>query len=292
MDPSTELNTRNTMIYTDSGSDFPAEQMTDNVRICPLTINFGPESFKDRVDITPADFYRRLSTAVAMPTTAQPSAAELADLYRDALAEREYVLALHMSERLSGTAEAARSAALEVGEDRVAVILTGQVACGLSLLILRVLQRLETGTTLGEVQRMVDDYRESASTLFSLESLEFLQRGGRIGRAQYMAGSLLKVRPILEVLDGEVSPVGKVRGAHKVMPALRAALEERSEPGVPLQVVIGHAERPEALDQLREMILEARPESRIAFSFELGPTVGTHGGPGTIGFSFVRDDGG
>jgi DegV family protein with EDD domain len=287
MDRTVTLTTANTTIYTDSGADLPDALRADNVAVCPLTISFGQESFKDGIDITPEQFYGRLATAAVMPTTAQPSSAELAELYGQALAARDYVIGLHLSERLSGTAEAAGAAAGELGEDRVSVIPTGQVACGLSLLIARVQDMLEAGTTLAEIEAQVEHFRTSCATLFTLESLEFLQRGGRIGRAQYMAGSLLKVRPILAVADGEVHPVGKVRGAHKVIPALAAALTERTPAGVPLRVAIGHAQRPEAVAAIEEMVRETRPQATIAYTFELGPTIGTHGGPGTIGLSAV-----
>ncbi|MDH3227348.1 MAG: DegV family protein [Thermoleophilia bacterium] len=287
IDRTAALSVANTAIYTDSGADLPASLRADNVRVCPLTINFGQESFKDGVDITPEEFYARLSTTSVMPTTAQPSSAELADLYREALAEREYIVALHLSERVSGTAEAARAAAREMGADRISVIYTGQIACGLSLLISRVQEMLEAGTTLAGIEAQVDHFRANCLTLFTLESLEFLQRGGRIGRAQYMAGSLLKVRPILEVADGEVSSVGKVRGAHKVIPALAAALAESTPADTPLRVAIGHAQRPEAVGRVAQMVRETRPQASIEYTFELGPTIGTHGGPGTVGLSAV-----
>jgi DegV family protein with EDD domain len=287
IDHTAALSTANTTIYTDSGADLPAPLRAANVRVCPLTINFGSESFKDGVDITPEEFYGRLSTASVMPTTAQPSSAELANLYREALAEREYVLGLHVSERVSGTAEAALAAAREIGGDRISVVYTGQIACGLSLLISRVQEMLEAGTTLADIEAQVEHFRTNCSTLFTLESLEFLQRGGRIGRAQYMAGSLLKVRPILAVADGEVHPVGKVRGAHKVLPALAAALAERTPDDVPLRVAIGHAQRPEAVGRIEQMVRETRPHASIEYTFELGPTIGTHGGPGTVGLSAV-----
>lgn len=289
IDPTTSLNTSNTTIYSDSGGDLAGAVEAPNIKVCPLTINFGQESFKDGVEITPEEFYTRLSTTSVMPTTAQPSSAEMASLYSAALAEREFVIGLHLSERLSGTAEAAMSAAREIAADRVAVLPTAQVSCGLSLLVSRTQALLEDGTTFGEIERLVEHFRQNCSTLFTLESLEFLQRGGRIGRAQYMAGSLLKVRPILAVAEGEVNPIGKVRGAHKVMPALAAALTERTPADAPLRVAIGHAQRPDAVADIEQMVRETRPQAIIEYTFELGPTIGTHGGPGTIGLSAIPD---
>ena len=289
IDPTVPLTTANTTLFTDSGSDFQERFLDDNIEVCPLSINFGQESFKDGVELSSEEFYRRLSTTATMPTTAQPSASEMADRYRAALEQRDYVIGLHLSDRVSGTAEAARSAAKEVGEDRAVVVATDQVACALSLLILRVRARLETGTTLGEIQQLVDHFRSNALTLFTLESLEFLQRGGRIGRAQYMAGSLLKVRPILGIEDGEVNPITKVRGSHKVLPAMRKAIEERTAADRPLRAVIGHAQRPDAVAEVEEMLLEVRPSTTLEYSYELGPTVGTHGGPGTLGLTVVDD---
>ena len=287
MDPATRLDTSNTTIFSDTGGDYGALAGLEHVRVCSLSVNFGQESFKDGVEISPSDFYARLATASSMPTTAQPSSADMEEMYREALKERPHVVGLHLSEKLSGTSEAALAAARRIGGDAVAVLPTGQVSCGLSLLVREARARLIEGTTLGEIQALVDHFRANCVTLFTLETLEFLQRGGRIGRAQYMAGSLLKVRPILGVEDGEVNPIGKVRGAHRVLPALAAALTERTPEGVPLKAVVGHAQRPEAVDAVAEMVRETRPQAEIEYTFEIGPTVGTHGGPGTLGFSVV-----
>lgn len=126
-------------------------------------------------------------------------------------------------------------------------------------------------------------------TLFTLETLEFLQRGGRIGRAQYMAGSLLKVRPILHIDDGEVNPISKVRGSHKVLPEMRKVIEEHTPADVPLRAVIAHAQRPENVAAVEAMLKEVRPNSTLEYTYELGPTIGTHGGPGTLGLTVVDD---
>ena len=125
--------------------------------------------------------------------------------------------------------------------------------------------------------------------MFSLETLEFLQRGGRVGRAQAAAGSLLRVRPILQFDDGEVAPHSRVRGSHRVMPAMREYLEERSDPDRPLRVALGHTRRPEIVPELEEMVRQARPRASIDLVSEIGPTVGTHAGPGAYAVAFVHD---
>lgn len=288
IDPQAALTLENTVLVTDTGSDLAIDH-SPSVRVCPLAINFGNETFAAGVELSDEEFYRRLTTTDVTPTTAQPSVAEMAQVYREALDDHEFVVALHLSERLSGTTEAARSAAKEVDERRIAVIPTGQVACSLGLLIMRAEARLARGTTMRELTELVDHFRSSCATVFTVETLEFLQRGGRIGRAQYMAGSLLRVRPILSIEDGEVSPIAKVRGQHKVIPALGAALAERTPDDVPLRAAITHADRPEMVAPLIEMVREIRPNATIEFDYQLGPTLGVHGGPGTIGVTLAHD---
>jgi len=289
MDPARRLDARTTALVTDSSADVPPGRRPPNWRVVPIRVAFGSESFADGVDIDAQGFYERLARSERLPTTAQPSVAELAEVLGAALEEYETAVVLHLSQRMSGTVEAARAAAREVGEDRVLVLESGSVTVALGLLALRLQARLELGTTAGAVEAELAGLRDAHRAAFSLETLEYLQRGGRIGRAQAAVGSVLRVRPILQIEGGEVAPAGRVRGAHRVLPALRDFLERHSEPDRLLHVALGHTRRPEILPELEGMVKESRPRAAIDLVGELGPTVGTHAGPGAFVVAFVHD---
>jgi DegV family protein with EDD domain len=289
MDPSRRLDAASTALLTDSGVDLPAALRPANWRVVPLSIVFGDESLRDGIDLDAATFYRRLAAADRLPTTAQPSIEDLATAMRAALERFESVVALHLSEKLSGTAEAARAAARAVGEERVMVLESGAASLALALLCLRVQARLEAGTTAGELAAAVEALRAAQRTAISPETLEYLQRGGRIGRAQAVAGSLLRVRPILVIEDGEVAAGGRVRGAGRVVPALVDLVTRSTDADRVLRCAYAHAENPEAAAALEAAVTAVRPRARTEAVCDVGPTVGTHIGPGAFAVTFVHD---
>jgi DegV family protein with EDD domain len=190
---------------------------------------------------------------------------------------------------MSGTAEAARAVAARVAPDRTAVVESGSVTVALGLIALRLQARLERGTTAGAAAELVAGLSAAHRAVFTLETLEYLRRGGRVGRARAAAGSLLRVRPILQILDGEVAPYSQVRGAHRVLPALAEFVASRSEPDRPLHVAYAHARRPEIVPELEAIVREVRPRAETALVGEVGATVGTHAGPGAFAVAFVHD---
>lgn len=287
MDRERHLDVGNTALITDTGSDAPPDWRPDNLRIVEIAVNFGLEPFDQSLGA--GEFYRRLAESDVMPTTAQPSAAELEVAFRAALEDYENAIVLHIPGKLSGTVTAAREAARAIGGDRLAVFDCSSVSVGLTLLAKRIQQRLERGASFGEIESFVAHFNAGQHTVFTLDTVEFLRRGGRIGKAQALAGSLLKVRPILEVADGEISPVGRVRGEGKLFAAIRDYVESHSEPGRPLRVAYAHARRPEAIDALRLAVESARPAAVTETVVEIGPVIGTHGGPGTLGAAFFHD---
>jgi DegV family protein with EDD domain len=288
VDPTLALDVATTALITDSACDLPLARRTANLRVIPIPVSFGEESLLDGVDLDAPAFYARLAAGGALPTTAQPSPGQLADALREALGDYPTAVVLHLSGRMSGTAAAAREAA-RGAPDRVLALESEAVSMQLALLVLRVQARLERGTTAGQLAAFVAYFRRTQGTVFSIETLEYLRRGGRIGRAAALAGSLLRVRPIQEVTGGEVAPAGRARGAEAVLPALRSFVERRTEPARPLRVAYAHARRLDAIPQLIAAVQEVRPLARTEIVCELGPAVGTHAGPGTLGVSFVHD---
>lgn len=291
MEPAHHLDASSTAVVTDSTTDVPPDQRPPNWRVVPMPVSFGAETFADGVDIDAAGFYERLARTDRLPTTSQPATGLLVETLRDALATHETAVVLPLSGRMSGTAEGFRAAVAELGDDgdRAMVLESKSVTIALGLLTLRLQALLERGCTAAEAQAAMARLSDAHRIVFSLETLEFLQRGGRIGRAQAVAGSLLRVRPILQFDDGEVAPHSRVRGSHRVMPAMREYLEQHSDPVRPLRVALGHTRRPEVLGDLEEMVRAARPRASIDLISEIGPTVGTHAGPGAYAVAFVHD---
>ena len=206
------LNLDNTAVVIDSTADFPeATERFRNWRIVPLYVRFGDESLRDYDEIRPADFYARLRATRELPKTSQPTPADFAAVY-EMLGRYERILSLHISGTLSGTVESARTAAAELGGDRVRVIDTGTASAAIAMLALAVQRRLDRETSDEEIDALVERYRREAGLLFTVETLEFLARGGRIGKASAFAGHMLKIKPILMIRDGEVVPLKRVRG--------------------------------------------------------------------------------
>jgi DegV family protein with EDD domain len=283
-----ELTAANTAIVVDSTADFPeAPERYPNWRVVPLYVRFGEESFKDYVELTPDQFYARLRTADELPTTSQPTPGDFLAAYEE-LSGYERIYSLHLSGELSGTYGSATTAAEQVGGDRIRTIDTGSASAGIAMLGLAIQRRLDGGTTDEEIERFVEHYRRDASLLFTVDTLEFLRRGGRIGRARAWAGNLLHVKPILTI-DREVIPVKRVRGNQKAMQTFVEEFTSRSRDEPSLRVGIAHAEAPDRAEQLRKMVGGERPQAQVEIVTTLGAVLGTHAGPGTVGFFWFDD---
>ncbi len=286
-----KLTLENTAIVLDSTADFPdAPERFENVRVVPLYVRFGDESFRDYVDIQPDEFYARLESAPSPPTTSQPTPADFLAAYEKLAPRYERILSLQISSTLSGTFASAQLAAEQLGGDRVRVVDTRTVSASLSLLALAVRRRLERGTTDEEIDALVERYGREHRLLFTVNTLDYLARGGRIGRAAALAGNLLNVKPILTIRDGEVVPLKRVRGNAKAYAEFRSLFVETSSDSPRLKVGIAHAAAPERMRALEELVARERPHAQVEIATTLGAVVGTHAGPGTVGFFWFEDE--
>jgi DegV family protein with EDD domain len=283
-----ELTAANTAIVLDSTADFPeAPERFPNWRVVPLYVRFGDESYRDYVDLAAHDFYERLRGVDALPTTSQPTPGDFLAVYEE-LAGYDRVLSLHIAGKLSGTVGSARTAAAEVG-DRVRVIDTDTASAAIAMLALAIQRRLERGTTDEEVDGLVARYQGEEKLLFTVDTLEYLAKGGRIGKAAAMAGQLLHIKPILTIRAGEVLPVKRVRGNSKAFAAFVEEFRDGSSDSPELRVGIAHADAPERAEALAGMVRRERPNAQLELVTMLGPVVGTHAGPGTVGFFWWED---
>jgi DegV family protein with EDD domain len=281
------LTAENTAIVLDSTADFPeAPERFSNWRIVPLYVLFGDESYRDYVDLTPEEFYARLRTAPELPTTSQPTPGDFLTTYVE-LSGYERIYSLHLSAALSGTFQSARTAAQELG-DQVRVVDSESASAAIAMLGLAIQRRLDQGSTDDEIDALIGRFREDAGLIFTVDTLEFLRRGGRIGRASAWAGNLLHVKPILTI-KREVVPLKRVRGNQKAMQEFVAEFTSTTEDTSTLKVGIAHADAPERAEQLKKMVHAERPRAEVEIVTTLGAVVGTHAGPGTVGFFWFDD---
>lgn len=284
------LTAENTAIVLDSTADLPdAADRFPNWRVVPLYVRFGDESLRDGVDLDLATFYARLRRTSVFPTTSQPTPGDFLACYRE-LGSYERILSLHVSARVSGTFASAETAAADLGDGRVQAIDTETASVSIAMLALAIQRRLDRGTSDEEVESLVERYKRDRGLLFTVDTLEFLARGGRIGKAAAFAGTLLHVKPILSIRDGEVVPVKRVRGERNAFAELAAALERetRDEPG--LHLGVAHAAAPERAEELAALVRECRPHGELELVVGLGAVIGAHAGPGTLALFWFTDD--
>jgi fatty acid kinase fatty acid binding subunit len=281
----------NTAIVLDSTADLPdAAERFPNWRVVPLYVNFGDESLRDGVDIDSTEFYERLRESSVFPTTSQPTPGDFLACYGE-LGAYERILSLHVSARVSGTFASAEAAAAELRDGRVRAIDTETASASIAMLALAIQRRLDRGTCDEEVDALIDRYRRERGLLFTVDTLEYLARGGRIGKAAAFAGTLLHVKPILSIEDGEAVPVKRVRGERKALAELAEALETQTRDEPASKLAVAHAAAPERAAELEAMVRERRPHAELELVVTLGAVIGTHTGPGTLALFWFRDDG-
>ncbi len=284
-----KLTAANTAIVLDSTADFPqARDRFPNWRLVPLYLNFGDKSYRDYVDLGPDEFYSRLAGSPELPTTSQPTPGDFLAVYEELAGGYERILSLQLSSALSGTFASAQAAAAIAGET-VRVIDTRTVSAAVAMLGLAVQRRLERGTSDEEVDALVERYRSTHGLLFTVDTLEYLARGGRIGRAAAFAGTLLSVKPILGIQDGEVVPLKRVRGSTRAFEEFASLLESATDDEPSLRIGLAHAEAPERVLALERIVRDARPHAEIEIVTSLGAVVGAHAGPGTLGLFWFDD---
>ena len=285
------LTRENTAIVLDSTSDFvDARDRHANMRLVPLYVLFDGETLRDHVDIGPEQFYERLAAAKTLPTTSQPTPGDFLACYEELVAAGyERIWSLHLTSKLSGTFESAVRAAEQLGGDRVRLVDSETASLAVALLAEAVDRRLAAGTSDEEIESLVERFKGTNGVVFTVATLEYLQKGGRIGKAQALAGSLLNVKPILTVEDGVIVPLGRVRGRQKALEEFAKLFAAESEDRDGLRIAIAHANAPEWIDVLTDMARKVRPKASLELVQTLGAVVGTHAGPGAVGFFWFQD---
>ncbi|HUF01078.1 MAG TPA: DegV family protein [Gaiellaceae bacterium] len=284
------LTIENTAVVLDSTSDYPeAPARFPNMRFVPLYVRFGDDTYRDYVELGPGEFFEKLRSSSVLPATSQPTPQDFVATYEE-LAGYERIYSVHVSSKVSGTFQSAELAATEIGGDKVRVVDSMSASLAIAMLAHAIQRRLTRGTTDAEIESLVDRFHRDSEVVFTVETLEYLQRGGRIGRAAALAGSLLNVRPVLGVEDGVVVAVARVRGRQKALAEFERRFVEATEDRPGLRVAIAHADAAEWVGTLSELVWRVRPKAEIEFTSTLGAVVATHAGPGAVGFFWFQDD--
>ena len=267
-------------IVTDSTADLPPQLASArSIAVVPLTLNFDGRSLLDGVDITPGEFYRKLPHVTTHPTTSQPSPGRFAETYNSLLADHDAIVSIHISEKLSGTFDSAKQAADMTDPQRVHVVDSQVVSMSLGLVVLGAASLAAKGEDAQAIVDKVESIRPLVQTYFSVATLEFLRRGGRIGRASSMLGSVLQVKPVLCVRDGVVTPLERVRTFERALNRI-IELARAVDRGKGICAVVGHAGAEADAERVGKAL---EPVAETLMIQPLGPVVGAHGGPGVVG---------
>ncbi len=256
-----------------------------DIKVVPLKVIFGNESFREGIDITHADFFKKLKSFDGFPTTSQPSVGEFVEAYKEMAGKYESILSVHISGGISGTIESARAAAAELPDIRIEVVDSLSTSMGLYLILDAATRDIEAGVELDEVAGKARKIADETKVYFAVDTLEYLRKGGRIGGAQAFLGSVLKVKPILTI-HGTIDAKEKARGTQKAVARIVEIAKEDLN-GRPAVLGVTHIFDPEAGKALVKRVAEAfECKQDDILVNETGPVIGSHTGPGTVGLFF------
>ncbi|MEE9247944.1 MAG: DegV family protein [Dehalococcoidia bacterium] len=279
-------------IVTDSTSDLPPQLCRElGVTVVPLTVSFGDEEYRDGVDLSAEEFYQALTSSTSLPRTSQPSAGVFSKTYADLAQETDEILSIHVSTKLSQTCNSAQLGASEV-EDRcrVEVVDSLQVSIGLGLVVIAAARAVRDGASLEEAKRVAERTGADTRTICLLDTLEYLAKGGRIGKLQFYLGtslrrlSVFKVIPMLIIKDGEAHPLDRFRTRQKGLDRL---VTEIQQAGDITYAGVAHSTTPDEAQDLARR-LQGHVPQRSFFITRFGPVLGTYVGPGAIGVTMTR----
>lgn len=272
-------------IITDSTCDLsPERQRALDVEVVPLCVHFGEDAFRDGVDLTFADFYRRLEKSDALPTTSQVNPEEFSTRFRSHVEKGDQVVGIFISSLLSGTCQSAFIARDLVDQNQVFVVDSQTVTFALGLLVEQAARLRDEGRSASAIAAEIEALSRRMRFLAVVETLKYLRMGGRISSATAVVGGMLGINPILEVRDGTVQAAGKARGRKAAYQQMAVLIEEKTI-DLSLPVAFGHSDRPAVLEEIRSFFTAQYPDMEARES-DMGAVVGTHVGPGCVGIAY------
>jgi DegV family protein with EDD domain len=275
-------------IITDSVSDLPKElKEAYDIEVLPLMVNFEDASYRDGIDLTPEMFFEKLKTSSTLPTTSQVNVGQFVEAYERVLAEGNEAVVITLSSKLSGTYSAAVTALAEVGTDQISVIDSKAVSFGLGLLVIKTAELVQEGLGRIEIAEKCLDLSNRLEMVLFVDTLTYLQKGGRLSASEAVIGNLLKIKPVLTMKDGALASLDKVRGRKKSLKWFENYIQDRQADMEDATVAFYHAEDPEFMEALIDVALSVSRPGKILRS-TVGSVVGTHSGPGCVAYSYFR----
>lgn len=276
-------------IITDSTADLPKEfALKHDIGIVPLTIHLGDRSWMDYYDIEPDEFYELLKNTSAFPTTSQPTPQDFINAYTPFVEKGEPVLSLHLSSRLSGTYQSALLAKSQFPNASIEVVDSLQASFALSMIILICKQKMNKCASLEEVAGLARLLGTQVETYFSVDSLDHLCKGGRIGKAQAFLGTLMKIKPLLKLVNGEVQPVEKIRTKERLLNRFEELVEQAEQRHSRIVLAVAESDNSAIMTNLLERLMRIKGVS-LVFRGKIGGVITSHTGPGALGIAFLKD---
>ncbi len=276
---------RQVAIVTDSTATLPKDLVEElGIHVVPVLLVFDGETFRDGVDISPDEVYQRLRSGAAIPTSTAPSVGDFLRVYAAAGQQAPAVVSIHMSPKLSSTHAVATTASELLDDVQVRVVDCQTAAIGQGFVVLEAARAAAAGADLDEVQARIAQLAPKISLLFTLDTFEYLRRGGRIGGAAALAGMLLQIRPVLYLSDGRVEVFSKPRTKHRAVALILQQMEKQAG-SRPIRAAVLHADALSEAEELRQAVAD-RFQCVELLVTEFTPVMGAHTGPGLLGVAF------
>lgn len=276
-------------IVTDSTADLPEALIKElNITVVPLKVLFGDEVYREGIDLTNKEFYEKLAQSDNLPTTSQPSPGEFQETFEELTGQGFSVVSIHISSHLSGTYQSALVAKKALPHGDIHVINSKNVSMALGLIVLAAARSAKDGKTVAEIFAVVEEVKERLKTYFVVDTLEYLQKGGRIGKASAFLGTMLKIKPILSVEDGLIIPSEKIRGKGKALEHMIENVKVYIEEHGKIHCALVHGNCLDEAVKFHQKLMSELQYCEMIIG-EIGAVVGTHVGPGTIALFYYND---
>jgi DegV family protein with EDD domain len=267
-------------VVTDSTADIPEELAAElEITIVPCNVHFGLETYRDGLELSKEEFYAKLKTSFTLPTTSAPAVGLFEATYKELASETDQILSIHLASALSAIYNSAHLGAEALSGVEIALIDSGQVSMGLGWLVISAARAAQEGQPLAQIVALVEDMRPRVRVFAALDTLEYLRKGGRVGKTVAALGTLLNIKPLVEVRDSAVLPLERVRTRQR---SIQRLIELVAELGPLEELAVLHTNAPQEAQRLAEEISFLHPLERILIA-EAGVIIGTHAGPNGLG---------
>ena len=276
-------------IMVDSTSDVTEDVIIENnLKMVPLTVNFENESYLDKVELSMPEFFKKLETAETLPTTSQVSPGTFVDVFDEILSEGDQVLGIFLASEFSGTYDSAQIAKNMIGSSNIRIIDSKSVCLGAFASILKAIELIKQGIDINEIVDELEKSKKNIVAVAGLDTLKYLEKGGRLSKGQSIVGSILNIKPIIEIRDGKLSVIDKIRGRNKMVKWFDQWIEKNCFDLSDKTVLLFHGQNYVQLKELRESI-EKKYNIKNIIEQEVGCVIGTHTGPNALGIGFLNE---